>query len=234
MCGQDGKEWYIMESAWIASWLAYVHFDTMNAPAPGPCRNDRLITWDYAQHKYVGRFGLFMAVSDRAGDYRRVSKETWEQFCAFYPGSGPAITMQFAADQANENGLYDTAAWTILDPPPAPENKDKKVKKKLFGGLGSKKKEKKAAEGDDEEKSGAEATTPGSSNDQMPLSAAPGSGAANSGGKYAILSKEQRESHGSEAGLLLDDGGGSPHDTAVRSSSVAAGNRPDSVSLNIA
>lgn len=99
---KDGKEWYIMDSAWIATWLAYVHFDKDVAPAPGPCkseqlildhdnlngiywslpgRNNRLIAFDYQLQRYTGRFGLLMAVAERGGDYRRVSQAVWEKFC---------------------------------------------------------------------------------------------------------------------------------------------------------
>ena len=132
-----------MDSAWIASWLAYVHFDKENAPAPGPCRNNRLITWDYQQGKYVGRFGLLMAVKEHAGDYRRVTKETWDKYCLLYPGSGPAITMLFNASKMDETGTgaYDCSTWNIIDPPAPPENKDKKVKKRLLAHISGKGKE---------------------------------------------------------------------------------------------
>lgn len=137
-----------MDSAWISSWLAYVHFDKENAPAPGPCRNDRLITWDYQQGKYVGRFGLLMAVKDRAGDYRRVTKETWDKYCLLYPGSGPVITMVFNGSKMDETGqgIYDCSTWNIIDPPPPPENKDKKIKKRLLAKISGKGKEEKESE----------------------------------------------------------------------------------------
>lgn len=121
-----------MDSAWIASWLAYVQFDRKAAPAPGPCNNRRLITYDYSEKRYVGRSGLIMARKDFGGDYRRVSKEVWELFCEYYPGSGPTITMVFELAEKNEKGFYDTSKWTILDPPPAPEDATIKKKKKLI------------------------------------------------------------------------------------------------------
>ena len=130
---QEGKEWYLMDSAWVASWLAYVHLDVYKAPCPGPCRNNRLIEWDPELKKYTGRFGLQMAVKNRGGDYRRVSKETWLKFKEFYPESGPAITMYFQPSALNESGNYDTSTWTILDPPPPPEDPTVKKKKKKKG-----------------------------------------------------------------------------------------------------
>jgi hypothetical protein len=135
---EDGKLWYIMDSAWIASWLAYVHFDMQVAPAPGPCLNHRLITYDYADKKYVFRFALQMAVQDRGGDYRRVSPEVWAKFKEFYPSSGPAITMVFNAKEKRNDGFYDPAMFTIVDhvEPPADANDEaktnKKKKRKLF------------------------------------------------------------------------------------------------------
>ena len=32
---EEGKEWYIMDSAWINSWLAFVKFDDKVSPGPG-------------------------------------------------------------------------------------------------------------------------------------------------------------------------------------------------------
>lgn len=135
---QDGKTWYIMDSAWITSWLAHVHYDPQNAPAPGPCNNRRLIAYDYADRKYVFRFAMQMAVKDRAGDYRRVSAEVWNKFKEYYPQSGPAITMQFFAKDRQKSGFYDPSCFNILDTvePPEDANDDekqqKKKKKKLF------------------------------------------------------------------------------------------------------
>lgn len=133
ICWKDGKVWYIMDSAWIASWLAYVKFDRKVAPAPGPCKNNRLIIYDYHDKKYIGRPGLIMARKDFGGDYRRVSKEVWDLFCSYYPNSGPSITMVFVLSEKNEKGIYDTSKWTIIDPPSPPEDAmEKKPKKKLI------------------------------------------------------------------------------------------------------
>lgn len=129
----EDPTWYIMDSAWIACWLAHVHYDKENAPAPGPCRNNRLIEWDPEKQGYKGRFGLQMSVANHAGDYRRVTEECWKKYQSLYPGSGPTITMKFKRSKENINGFYDTSDWTILDPPPAPPitviNSRKKAKK---------------------------------------------------------------------------------------------------------
>lgn len=138
---EEGGEWYIMDSAWVESFLNFAYIDKDVAPAPGPCKNHRLIEWDYSAGKYVGKFGLVMAVKERAGDYRRVNKAVWDQFCSFYPGSGPAITMQFSATDMNESGFYDVSKWVVLNPPPAPEDNAKKKKKKMGFGFGKKKEE---------------------------------------------------------------------------------------------
>ena len=121
-----------MYSAWVAAWLAYTHGNPNIAPAPGPCRNDRLITWDYHEKQYKGRFGLYMAVKERAGDYRRVSMEVWNKFRELYPGSGPTILMKYKAPEGSDTGLYDSSEWRILDPPPPPEDHETKKKKKKF------------------------------------------------------------------------------------------------------
>ena len=138
MDDETGKEWYVMDSAWIEAWLAYTHGDKTMAPAPGPCRNHRLITFDYAEGKWKGRFGLWMARKEQGGDFRRVSKEVWEQFVSYYPGSGPAISMTFDAGKMDASGVYDTSTWTIVNPPPSPkEKKKKKIQLKRLSLLGN-------------------------------------------------------------------------------------------------
>ena len=99
---QDGKEWYIISDAWMKAWLSFVHYDRECSPAPGPCRNDILLTVSTEERsdgslssQYVARPGLVMASNDRAGDYRRISRDAWEVFAGCYRGSGPAITMLF-------------------------------------------------------------------------------------------------------------------------------------------
>jgi hypothetical protein len=120
-----------MDSPWIASWLAYVHYDRKGSPAPGPCNNMRLVMYDYGEKRYSGRTGLIMARKDFGGDYRRVSKEVWELFKEYYPDSGPAITMVFNVSEKNEKGFYDTAQWKIIDAIPAPPDTTTRKKKKL-------------------------------------------------------------------------------------------------------
>ena len=87
-----------MDSAWITSWLAFVHFDPYNSPFPGPCNNMRLLHAnmdDLSSARWVPRQGLVMAVKSKAGDYRRVSETAWKLFCEKYKGSGPEIKMKF-------------------------------------------------------------------------------------------------------------------------------------------
>lgn len=87
--------WYIMDAAWIGNWFAYTHFEAGVAPHPGPCRNDRLLVFDYDGGQWVPGRRLIMATKKRTGDYRRVTRKVWEQFCELYPGSGPTITTLF-------------------------------------------------------------------------------------------------------------------------------------------
>lgn len=120
-----------MDTAWLAAWLAYVHLDKFNAPAPGPCRNNRLIEWDALENKWIGRHGLMMSTKNSAGDFRRVSRETWQKFKEFYPNSGPSITMEFKAIMNNGEETYIGKHFNILDPPPpvvAAVSKSKKKK----------------------------------------------------------------------------------------------------------
>lgn len=119
-----------MDTAWLAAWLAFVHLDKLNAPAPGPCRNNRLIEWDAVQGKYVGRHGLMMSSKNWAGDFRRVSRETWLKFNEFYPDSGPAITIEYNPTMNNGEETYIGKHFVILDPPPAPKVTISKSKKK--------------------------------------------------------------------------------------------------------
>lgn len=79
-----------------------------------------------------------MATAKRAGDYRRVTEETWRMFCLLYPGSGPEIVARFpsivpttpeslkahnvvegdvvgAELGMSDNGWYDPSDWTVRD-----------------------------------------------------------------------------------------------------------------------
>lgn len=61
----------------------------------------------------------------RGGDYRRVTKETWDAFVKLYPGSGPAITMVYNYDvKCHSSGYYPTEEFIIIDPPPNPYPKE--------------------------------------------------------------------------------------------------------------
>lgn len=82
-----------------------------------------------------------MASQHWKGDFRRISQQTWETITSLYPGSGPAITFDYAysRDTVNEQkennaDLSNTAAvqeaksfkrkienWKILNPPPPPD-----------------------------------------------------------------------------------------------------------------
>ena len=101
------QEWYIMDSAWVQSWLLHVYLDPDNAPGPGPCRNDRLCvnrdhlsSSSFSTSKRIStrlkaKDRLVMATAKRAGDYRRVCEKTWRVFQELYPGSGPSIIAKF-------------------------------------------------------------------------------------------------------------------------------------------
>mmetsp|Transcript_1228 Transcript_1228/g.2609 ORF Transcript_1228/g.2609 Transcript_1228/m.2609 type:complete len:355 (-) Transcript_1228:128-1192(-) len=115
---QDGVTWYVVESAWLASWLSFVHVDKGHAPCPGPCRNDRLIEWDNDECKYVGRTGLMMSSAQGSGDFRRVSRDTWLKYKEFYPESGPTMTLTYTAEQLAASQV--SKFLEILDPPEDP------------------------------------------------------------------------------------------------------------------
>eukprot|EP01031_Cornospumella_fuschlensis_P031136 gene31136-37632_t len=106
---EEGKQWYVVSSAWVASWLAYVHFAKTVAPCPGPCDNN----FDYTEEKWRGRFGLVMAKGEKTGDYRRVSKDVWRKF---------------QKEHKRETGEFDPALWVIEDPPLPPDVTAKKKK----------------------------------------------------------------------------------------------------------
>jgi len=136
-----------MDSAWIASWLAYVNIARGVAPCPGSCNNKRLLVYDYEEQKYVKRPGLMMAVKEQAGDFRRVSEEVWLKFKEYYPESGPAVTMIFTED---DNSL-EKCEWVVLDKLDPPNDTEKKKKKLNFAKFLSKKDKNKDAVGENEE-----------------------------------------------------------------------------------
>jgi hypothetical protein len=71
-----------------------------------------------------------MSSKNNAGDFRRISRETWQKFREFYPGSGPSITMEYTASMSNGEEPYIGKHFVILDPPPAPKVTISKSKKK--------------------------------------------------------------------------------------------------------
>jgi hypothetical protein len=71
-----------------------------------------------------------MSSKNNAGDFRRISRETWQKFREFYPGSGPSITMEYVAAMGNGEEPYIGKHFVILDPPPAPKVTISKSKKK--------------------------------------------------------------------------------------------------------
>lgn len=118
-----------MDTAWITSWLAYTYFNKGVSPEPGPCRNDRLIHLDSNNNEWIVREDIHMASATWKGDYRRVSKEAWEEFLKFYPGSGPAITFEFlvSSDDKSKSRKMIPTNFKILDPPPVPKDEKKRI-----------------------------------------------------------------------------------------------------------
>lgn len=111
---EDGKEWYIINTSWMNAWLMYCHLNKNVNPNPGPCRNECLLESNQASTGWVSKSDLVMARKDKEGDYRRISKATWEVFCELYPGSGPAIRVNFYENEEHKyDGLYDTSDWII-------------------------------------------------------------------------------------------------------------------------
>lgn len=102
------------------------------SPAPGPIKNMTLLVTNYDARCFEARPELVMAKHGNQGDYRKISKEMWDHFCDFYPGSGPEIKMYFkevqfalayskirfdlfsAQDADHFNDCkYDTSGWII-------------------------------------------------------------------------------------------------------------------------
>jgi hypothetical protein len=89
------------------AWLMYCHLNKNVNPNPGPCRNECLLV--STDSCWVARPDLVMARKDKEGDYRRISKATWEKFCSLYPGSGPSIRMTFTEVYSLHPSLNDVA-----------------------------------------------------------------------------------------------------------------------------
>lgn len=79
-----------------------------------------------------------MAAKNCAGDFRRISRETWQKFKEFYPESGPSITMDFYAVMNNGEETNIGRHFTVLDPPPAPVVTISKTHKKKALALAAK------------------------------------------------------------------------------------------------
>jgi len=61
-----------------------------------------------------------MSSKNCAGDFRRISRETWQKFKEFYPESGPSITLEFYATMVSAEETNIGQHFVVLDPPPAP------------------------------------------------------------------------------------------------------------------
>lgn len=141
-----GNDWYIIDTAWLNAWLAFSHLSAGVSPSPGPCDNLRLLVENHEEKRWEAKPGLVMAAGMRGGDYRRVSRQAWEQFVSLYPGSGPTIIGNFTRDDpAKSHGRYDTSNWRIdkqYEPKKEKKHKKRKVKKE-------EEEEKKATEADE-------------------------------------------------------------------------------------
>lgn len=160
---EDGKEWYIINTPWMRAWLLYCHLNKDINPNPGPCRNECLLDVNEAGLAWVPKPDLIMARKEKEGDYRRISKETWDTFCEMYPGSGPAIRMEFHEDEDHKfDGLYDTSTWVIdqTDFESRSGLAKNSAKLKLFG-FGSKSDSKKDGEEESVKSPLVEETSPG-------------------------------------------------------------------------
>ena len=119
----DGKLWYIVDSSWLTSWLAYVQYSSdedYNFPNPGPCNNTRLLIDNIDYTGWIQKSSLKCTTSNFAGDYRRISADVWYKFCKYYTGSGPEITCKSIKDE--KTGYFTYSEWNIdqstyIEPP---------------------------------------------------------------------------------------------------------------------
>ena len=86
--------YYAVSSAWVNAWLAFA-FASKTSPDPGPCNNDMLLFKDTDNKCYIPEEGMKLTRKGRKGDYRHVTEGMWKQICISYPGSGPAIRVNF-------------------------------------------------------------------------------------------------------------------------------------------
>ena len=110
----DDKIWYIIDSSWLKSWLAYVQYsssDDYNFPNPGPCNNRRLLIDNIDYTGWIQKPSIKCTTSNFAGDYRRISEDVWYKFCKYYTGSGPEITCKTIKDEKTGNFSY--SEWNI-------------------------------------------------------------------------------------------------------------------------
>lgn len=92
---------------------------------------------DYENQKWVPRPDLVMARKNKTGDYRRITKEAWQVYCELYPGSGPAISVDFVEDPSHiGDGKYDTSTWVIDQKEFPKENTNAPKKRSLLPSFG--------------------------------------------------------------------------------------------------
>jgi hypothetical protein len=121
-----GKEWTIIDKAWMYHWLRFVWDKTGTAHAPGPVSNRELLKleWDMDQSTFdaVGLDpGTAVRIIPRSGleakeDYRRISTGVWKAFMDLY-GGGPPIVVNAAKGVSREEmliGLEDTSKWSVV------------------------------------------------------------------------------------------------------------------------
>lgn len=96
------KEWCVVASDWVNAWLLYVHTNKGVSPAPGPCSNLGLLQPNEDGTFWIPRSGLVLGDKNKTGDYRRISRESWEIYCELYPGSGPLITTRLTSEEIKE------------------------------------------------------------------------------------------------------------------------------------
>ena len=78
-----------------------------------------------------------MARKNKTGDYRRITKEAWQVYCELYPGSGPAISVDFVEDPSHiGDGKYDTSGWVIDQKEFPKENANTPKKRSLLPSFG--------------------------------------------------------------------------------------------------
>uniref|UniRef100_A0A7S1UJU2 DUSP domain-containing protein n=1 Tax=Phaeomonas parva TaxID=124430 RepID=A0A7S1UJU2_9STRA len=85
-----GDPWFIVEAAWVTSWLAYVHVEAGISPRPGPIYNMGLLHFD-EDGKFVARKNLRADSGNHRGHFRAVKPAVWKAYVDFYPESGPFI-----------------------------------------------------------------------------------------------------------------------------------------------